>query len=103
MVDRSLQARRVQADPDEEDLAMTIDVSSHRITRYTSQLRRFGANTRWREFVFYDEKGVEVLTVACFMDEEKGVEDLFHERLPPQGFDKPDEEKEQDLSEEPVG
>jgi len=82
---------------------MTIDVSSHRITRYSSQLCRAGKSTRWRKFIFYDKDDVEVLEVTCFMEEEEGVEDLFLERLPPKGFDKTDEEGDENLSEVPVG
>ncbi len=82
---------------------MTAEVVVHRIMRYSSQLCRAGEGARWRHFVFYDDHDVEVLEVTCYMREDEGVEDLFLERLPPKGFDMPDEDEGENLSEAPVG
>ncbi len=79
---------------------MTVDVTIHSVTRYTSQLRRTEGGARWRKYLFYDKNDVELLELTCFMDEHEGVEDLFLERLPPIGFDEVSAEKYRDLSEE---
>lgn len=80
---------------------MSIDISSHRVTHYSSQLRHAGTSSRWREFKFFSKDDTLLMKVVCFMDE-KITEDLFHTRLPPSGFDTEGKD-EREPSEAPIG
>lgn len=73
---------------------MNTRISVYRVVRYSTQLIEH-EGTRWRTFKFHSKDGNAPLEMTCFMDE--GVEDIVHERLPPDGL--PSDK----LSEVPIG